>query len=112
MGEVFKALRRERPESGHARRVAEAEGFDQARDLARSFGLMLRQCSTSHYQLYRPGGWLFNIYPGNRRIYRDRERGKAPHLRVSRDDVLSWLARCVMAAAETLQKGGGDADHG
>lgn len=45
--------------------------FEEARELAKSHGLDLRQHSDSHYSL-RKDGWQIDIYPGNQRVHRPR----------------------------------------
>lgn len=57
---------------------------DEAARLAADAGLTLIRQTEVHYQLYPKGcRWLLNIYPSNRRLYRDPNKPeKVPFLRI------------------------------
>ena len=75
-----KRVRQERGERN--RRTADHE-FEDARELARRHGMTLIMRCESHYQLRKPREWLQNIYPGNRRLYYDRnQRHKPPYVKL------------------------------
>lgn len=93
----FRALKRARQQESQVRRDQATEVFHEARAAAHRGGLELVRQTAVHYQLV-PGdstAWIINLYPGNRRIYRE---GGAPYLRVARDEGRPWLLRCVEAA--------------
>jgi len=79
------------------RRILAGGGFGEAKKLAKSVGLVLVKHSPVHYALRQKGkgGWILNIYPGNRRLYHDRKRPKPPYL----DLPEKWTLRDVVAAA-------------
>jgi len=84
------------------RRQLAAEQFDAAQRLADLHGLVLRRCTESHYQLSLHNGWLQNIYPGNCRLYWDRQHEKPPWLHLPDN----WsLLDVVRAAVEEIKKG-------
>ncbi len=63
-----KGLRREN-------RAGAEDQFTAAQKLAELNGLHLKQCSTAQYQLtHHTKNWLLNIYPGNCRLYHDKNR--------------------------------------
>ena len=93
---------------GHYRTCAHCSGGDKAarRDqaaidwtkafiAAKDSGMTLKRCTDQHYQLSHPHGWLLNIYPGNRRLYHDKNRAKGPFLNVPHD----WTLPDVVNAA-------------
>jgi len=101
---------------GHPRTCADCSGSDKAArrgqaaiDWTKAFiaakdsGMTLKQHSDQHYQLSHPDGWLLNIYPGNRRLYHDKNR-KGPFLQVP----LEWTLLDVVNAAA---KQGANRDH-
>lgn len=56
--------------------------YREASILAEKHGLRLTIKTQAHYQLSKPSGWLINVYPGNHRLYHDRNRPKPPYLNV------------------------------
>jgi hypothetical protein len=84
--ETFRALRQVRSRDAIDRRQQADRDFGEAQRLAQQSGLFLRKCSPTQYQLsvwnVPATGWLINIYPGNRRIYADPKRPRAPYLRL------------------------------
>lgn len=79
--------------------------FPKARDIAKKKGFTLIQRSASHYQL-RGGRWLINLYPGNQRIYIDRQKQNVPFLQVP----TPWTILDVIEAASKAIKTEGEAD--
>lgn len=67
--ELWKAYHAQRKQEAANRRCEAANDFAAAQQLATDFGFELRQCSDTHYQVRVQGG-IFNLYPGNQRIYR------------------------------------------
>lgn len=61
-------------EDKQARVEFAADQFEEVRAKASEHGLKLKRCTNTHYQL-TDGNWLLNLYPGNCRIYHDRNRG-------------------------------------
>ena len=75
----------------------EAEGqFRRAAELASNNGMRLLRRSHDHYQLIGPAScpFLQNIYPGNRRLYYDRNHKKPPFV----DLPSEWSLRDVVKA--------------
>lgn len=83
-----------------ARRIVADADFDDARAIAGNHGLRLVRCSESHYQLSCLGQWLVNLYPGNCRIYGDRNWPKRPPF-VNMAGVRWTLVQVVTAFAES-----------
>lgn len=80
--EIFRVLRAEASAEGEERRKRAGDVFLQARSLASRAGLVLARHSDVHYSLRHPDGWIFNIYPGNRRLYYDKNRKKGPFIKL------------------------------
>lgn len=77
--------KKEIQEERHVRRRQAADDFSDAARLANEHGLVLTQCTEAHYQIraFEDGHvcWLYNVYPGKRRIWPDRKyRGPFIHL--------------------------------
>ena len=99
-GDDWRALKKERQESGCAQRAIADASFQHACQIARKGGLQLNRHSEAHYSIEHPTKkWRLNIYPGNRRIWMDRNRPKAPYVNVEYDwqllDVVKFLAETV-----------------
>lgn len=86
-----KAIKRERRESATG-------DFREASTLAAQNGLTLTRKSETHYQLTSKSGWLMNVYPGNCRLYHDRNRPAAPYLRVPSPWTLADIVRAAIKA--------------
>lgn len=81
--EFWAAMKAEKQERGRVNRELAERDFARAVALARRSGLLLVRKSDTHYQLEpapKGQGWLLNLYPGNQRIYSDKNRPKAPYL--------------------------------
>jgi hypothetical protein len=65
--------------------------FHDVRSDGYEIGITVRRCSESHYRFEHPSGWGVNVYPGNRRIFKDKD---APFLQLPRD----WVLRDVLCA--------------
>lgn len=84
-------------EKRQARMSAASREFAKASELAESKGLRLLRKSDVHYQLMpQNDSWLLNVYPSNRRLYRDPNRGHAPHFRLP----ARWTLFDVVKAAK------------
>ena len=100
--EAFKAMKSD--DAKEARyRVKQAEvDFPYAKELAKYGGLFLQKHTEIHYSLRRAHKWVINIYPGNQRLYADKNRYKAPFLKLS--SVEYWrLEDVVKAGIEALK---------
>ena len=66
-------LERDRTMDGWERQARFEDEFEQAKILADQHDMRLKQFNNAmHYQLFRPGEWILNIYPNTRRLYSDR----------------------------------------
>lgn len=101
--EVFKLLRQERSLDGSARREVNARLYGQARQKAAQAGLVLEQHTDVHYSLQsQMHGWRLNIYPGNRRLYHDRQHKKPPFLKVPPEwNLLDVIDAAIAASSST-----------
>ena len=99
--EFYKVLQQEKVRDGASRRATNKELFGAARQLAAQSGMVLEQHTEVHYGLKSPAGWLLNIYPGNRRLYHDRQRPKPPFLKIKPDWTLIDVVRAAIAASST-----------
>ena len=99
---AFKALKQDNAQEARYR-VKQAEiDFPHAKELANYGGLVLQKHTETHYSLRRAHSWVINLYPGNQRLYADKNRHKAPFLKVSQ--VEPWrLEDVVKAAIEALK---------
>lgn len=101
IAETYAAMREIRKAESAKRRAWAALEFPEAKRLAAEAGLRLVK-SGDFYFLEAPGkGWRLSLYPGNQRIYGDRNRPKAPYLNVE-----SWSLRSIVLAAIEAEKGG------
>lgn len=85
---------------GEERRQKSAALFNEARKISVDAGLILKQHSLVHYSLTSiQDGWISNIYPGNRRLYYDRNKSKPPHVNLPLDwnllDVVNAFVKIV-----------------
>ena len=66
-------------------------------------GLSITKRTNAHYQIaYGRGGWLWNVYPGNRRIYVDAPHREAGTPRL--DLPANWTLADAVRAAIALRK--------
>lgn len=94
IGDVYKAIKEVDRQDRESNREAALSQFELAQELAERHGMIFVQRTESHYQLSRDG-WLINVYPGNRRIYADRNKVRAPYLSVPDE----WNLMDVIEAA-------------
>jgi len=81
--EIFKQLRHNKAIEGQRSREENAALYVQAQQKAAQAGLLLKKHTNVHYSLQsQTHGWRLNIYPGNRRLYYDRQHNKPPFLKV------------------------------
>jgi hypothetical protein len=80
--EFYKTLRKDKSQEGKQRREQNVKLFAEARQKAACAGMTLEQHGDVHYALQSPEGWRLNIYPGNLRLYYDRQYNKPPFLKV------------------------------
>ena len=102
--EIYKLLQQDRIQEGAARREAGKEHFAAAHQLAAQAGLVLAQHTDVHYGLQSPSGWLLNVYPGNRRLYHDRQRPKPPFLKLKPDWNLLDVVRAAIIASNNTEQ--------
>jgi hypothetical protein len=101
-GDKWAADKNERQHEKAVSRFVAGNDFDEARRLARKGGLVLVKHSPQHYAL-RPkgrGGWLQNIYPGNRRLYHDRQKPTPPYLGLPAEWTLLDVVKAAVAAVK------------
>lgn len=97
--EIYKVLRAERAKEGEKRRQSALQGYKEAAALANQVGWIFKCHSEIHYSLRKPqeNSWLLNIYPGNRRLYYDRNKPRGPRLKLKDN----WkLVDVVLAAIQ------------
>jgi hypothetical protein len=99
---VFKALQQERAKEGAARRNASKEHYALARQFAAQADMTLTQHTEIHYSLQSPAGWILNIYPGNRRLYHDRNCPKPPFLKIKPDWTLIDVVQAAIVASGSI----------
>lgn len=99
ISESYLALKLDRQRRGHERCDQACREFPEAERVARECGLKLLKRSATHFQLtplISLGSWLINLYPGNQRVYFDRNRGRAPYLALPDD----WDLKDAVKAAK------------
>lgn len=89
IGDLFKALKNQRIEEGRERRSLNVNDFSNAKELAEKANLKLIQKSDVHYQLKFNDEWIVNIYPGNQRLYSDRNKNKPPYIEIEENWTLT-----------------------
>lgn len=84
-------------ERSRNRKVAEAD-FEIAQRAAERHGIVLMRKSDSHYQI-RFHGCLLNVYPGNRRLYHDKNHKTPPRLKLPSNwtiiDVINTIIQTI-----------------
>lgn len=97
----WKQYRRHKQIDAAVRRDAEFDAFPAAQAKAEANGLRLVRKTDAHYQISPISfGWLLNIYPGNQRIYADRNRPDAPYLTLAAtDEDRDWTLQEIVDAA-------------
>ena len=97
--ETYRALRWKQKQDAAAARIEAMREFAAARDLAEQGGRwVLRQHGIAHYSLeHKERKCRLNVYPGNRRLYWDKERPKGPHLKVESNWTLTDIVRAALA---------------
>ena len=93
---------------GPSRREAATAEYLVVARLATEAGLALLRLSEAHYQL-KGDGWVQNIYPGNQRLYYDRNQPSRPpylNLPVDRDWSLTDVVTLTIAKLQRVAKKG------
>ena len=86
----------------HARTAAAVEAFSEVSALAAANGLRLERKTDIQYQLMpQDRSWLLNIYPSNRRLYRDLNKQGAPYLKLPANWTLLDVVRAAVGGKET-----------
>ena len=101
IADYFRDVKRDRQRRGDQNRTRASADAITAATLAEDSGMTLTAHTAAHYQLRR-GDAMWNLYPGNQRIYVDAaHRKKTPFLRLPRSP---WtLLDVVRAAVDTLK---------
>ncbi len=104
-------LRAERSLARAQNREAAGEQFHEAHRLAVEYGLLLNRHTNQHYSLTKRNDsreivWHLNIYPGNRRLWWDRNHGKPPFYLPFNLGQPWTLLDVVRAAIEAQEKRG------
>ena len=69
MGDMWRAIKKASQDDRTQRLIRAGAEFPQAKALADNAGLVLRQCSDSHYQLSAlDGSWQINLFPSTFRV--------------------------------------------
>jgi hypothetical protein len=105
VGDLYRDIGECRVTEGIVRRRAASDDFQSALRRCNAVGLLLKRHNATHYSLTHPvKAWRLNIHPGNRRIYMDRNRPKAPFLKLPED----WSLEDVVTAAILANEGKDD----
>lgn len=82
--EIFDILKKESQEEAEKRRAIGHDDFYIAQQIAISNNMFLKRHTSVHYTLKHNDGWAIQLYPGNQRVYRDKNQGtiKAPFLKL------------------------------
>lgn len=100
--DIYKFLKKEQKKDGVELRNLSHNQFGAAQQLAAQAGLTLVRRSDVHYQLFLSrNDWLLNIYPGNQRLYADRNRPKAPFIDVKLNWTLIDVVKSVISTFNT-----------
>jgi hypothetical protein len=77
----YRAYKAARQREGQERRQFNARLWTSLVEPLSEIGVMLHRHDDGHYAVeHKRVRWLVNLYPGNQRIYADRNRPKAPYL--------------------------------
>lgn len=96
--EEFKILAKNRSQESAQRRLLSKENYNIAVQLATKAGIELIKKTEFHYQL--KNNWLINVYPGNQRLYHDRNFPKPPFLKIKPDWNLLDIVEAAILASE------------
>lgn len=96
--EYYRAMKIERQQSGNVRNALAADQYDAARRIAVSHGWRLVRCNAGwQYNLERPGGCLYSLYPSNQRIYSPPRR-RGCFVDIDRDWTLVSAVKAIIGA--------------
>ena len=103
--EMWRAHHKDRKRASNKRRGKAEQSFSALKSLAMQKGLAFAQHSDTHFALaYGKMGWLWNIYPGNRRIFVDEAHGATtPRLDVGYEWTLEDIVRAAIALTEEVR---------
>ena len=94
--DIYRAMKRENQKEADHRRMACFESYNAVMARARSHGIGLRLLSDIQYQFTLPSGALLNYYPGNHRLYWDKNKPRGPFLKCPNID--GWTLGTVLDA--------------
>lgn len=97
--ELFKALQQKKQQESVDRRILGNVDFEEASKLASQAGMTFVKHSEIHYQLRGKTGWVLNVYPGNRRIFHDRNHLRPPYLKIQSDWTLIDIVNAAIDAS-------------
>ncbi len=83
IGSYFGDIREVRQQEGRTRREIALAEFEVSRAALFAERVTLRMHDETHYSMHHPDGWLLNVYPGNCRIFADRNKARAPYLKLA-----------------------------
>jgi hypothetical protein len=99
----LREIAEQKRKDGAARRVEAGTDFTELRTEAGRHGIKLLRHSQAHYQVrYVPEGWMWNVYPGNRRIFVDRAHRVKGTPRLSLP--AKWTLKDVVESAIKLRE--------
>jgi hypothetical protein len=97
----FTGLKLVAQQRGEQLRSKSALVFEEAKELAETNGLVLRNHSEAHYQLKSENaGWLINVYPGNQRLLACQNRPKPPFLKMPCDWTVLDVVKVALGITE------------
>jgi hypothetical protein len=97
--EKYRFIAEKRTQESSQRRTLNKEDFQIALQLANKAGIELIQKTEFHYQL--KNHWLINVYPGNQRLYYDRNFPKPPFLNIKSDwNLIDVVKAAILASGD------------
>lgn len=101
--EMWQEHNGEKQKARVVRRASAGQEFSRLKVEAMQVGIAVKQHTDVHYQIaYGRANWLWNVYPGNRRIYVDEAHQAAGTPRL--DLPANWTLKDAVRAAIALRK--------
>lgn len=110
LGEYYNSMRTERKKAAKQNRQSASDSLLDDMSFAANMGMSLTRLSDVHYELrvfLHPDQrrfWLYNLYPGNRRIYIDKKNAGA-FLRVDKWSFMAIIEAADKARANHAKRG-------
>ena len=92
--DMFRAQRELRQDQGFENRLRAESDYPEARRRLKAARFHFVRHTDAHYTLRKPGAWLINVYPGNRRI--SAGFGNPPYLKLPADWTLLDVANAAI----------------